>query len=94
MLTTTSGQHVATRARTVVRVERRPDPAPLETADAALVAWGTALWAVGLVVLLVLKATGAQVHDWWWQMCVAGIATGLFGVRYCRRRRASLQQRA
>jgi len=74
-------------------VERRPDPAPLETNDVALVAGGTALWAVALVVLLVLKAGGTEVHDWWWQMCAAGAALGLLGVRYCRRRRASLHER-
>lgn len=74
-------------------MERRPDPEPLETNDVAIVAAGTVAWAVGLVVLLVLKATGAGVHDWWWQMCAAGAALGLLGVRYCRRRRDSLQQR-
>jgi hypothetical protein len=74
-------------------VERRPDPEPLETNDVALVAGGTALWALALVVLLVLKAAGTEVQDWWWQMCAAGAALGLLGVRYCRRRRASLQQR-
>lgn len=74
-------------------MERRPDPEPLETNDVALVAGGTALWALALVVLLVLKAAGTEVHAWWWQMCAAGVALGLLGVRYCRRRRASLQQR-
>jgi hypothetical protein len=74
-------------------VERRPDPAPLEIDDVALVAGGTALWVVGLVVLLVLKAAGTEVHDWWWQMCAAGAALGLLGVRYCRRRKASLHER-
>lgn len=71
-------------------MERRPDPAPLETNDVAIVAAGTLAWAVGLVVLLVLKATGAGVHDWWWQMCAMGAALGLLGVRYCRRRQARL----
>lgn len=71
-------------------MERRPDPPPLETDDVALIAGGTALWAVALVVLLVLKAAGTEVHDWWWQMCAAGAALGLVGVRYCRRRKARL----
>lgn len=74
-------------------MERRPDPEPLEIDDVALVAGGTVLWVVGLVVLLVLKAAGTEVRDWWWQMCVAGAALGLLGVRYCRRRKASLHQR-
>ena len=71
-------------------MERRPDPPPLETDDVRLVAAGTALWAAALVVLLVLKATGTEVHDWWWQMCVAGIALGLLGIRASRRRRLRL----
>ena len=75
-------------------MERRPDPEPLETNDVALVAGGTALWAVALVVLLVLKAAGTDIHTWWMQMCGAGVLLGLIGVRQCRRRRASLQQRA
>lgn len=73
-------------------MERRPDPEPLETNDVAIVAAGTLAWALALVVLLVLKATGTDIHDWWWQTCVAGVALGLLGVRYCRRR-DSLQQR-
>jgi hypothetical protein len=75
-------------------VERRPDPAPLETNDVAIVAGGTALWAIGAVVLLVLKAAGTDVHDWWWQMCLAGTVLGLYGVRYCARRRRYLRAAA
>lgn len=71
-------------------MERRPDPDPLETNDVAIVTAGTVLWALGLVVLLVLKAAGTDVRDWWWQMCLAGTLLGLLGVRYCRRRRDSL----
>jgi hypothetical protein len=68
-------------------VERRPDPPPLETNDVAIITAGTVLWAVALVVLLVVKAAGADVHDWWWQMCAAGAVLGTYGIRYCRRRR-------
>ncbi len=68
-------------------MERRPDPAPLETNDVAVVAGGSVLWAVALVVLLVLKAVGVEIHDWWWQMCLAGAVLGTYGVHYCRRRR-------
>lgn len=73
-------------------MERRPDPPPLEIDDVALIAGGAALWAVALGVLLVLKAAGTEVHDWWWQMCAAGAVLGLVGVRYCRRRKASLHE--
>ena len=69
------------------RRARRPDPPPLETDDAKVVLFGTALWAAGLVVLLVLRfADLADVRDWWLGMCLYGIALGLFGVLYVRRR--------
>jgi len=73
-----------------VGVERKPDPPPLETDDVAIVAGGTALWAVALVVLLVLKAAGTDVRDWWWQMCACGVVLGLYGVNHCWRRRARI----
>ncbi len=68
---------------------RRPDPEPLETDDVRLVAAGTALWAVALVVLGVAKLAGAEVHGWWLWMCVTGIVLGLLGVRTCLRRRSA-----
>jgi hypothetical protein len=74
---------------------RRPDPEPLETNDVAIVAGGTVLWALALVVLLVLKAAGTDVHDWWLVMCASGAALGLAGVRFClRRQRAIARDRA
>jgi hypothetical protein len=73
-----------------VPLAQRPDPAPLETDDVRLVAAGTALWAVALVVLLLLRVAGAGVHDWWLVMCGAGALLGLVGVRYCQRRRAAI----
>ena len=71
-------------------MERRPDPEPLETNDVALVAAGTVAWLVALVVLIVLKATGSNIHTWWMTMCVAGAALGLIGVRTCQRRHAAI----
>ncbi len=68
----------------------RPDPPPLETDDVRIVAGGTALWALALVVLLVLKAVGVEVHTWWLTMCAIGALLGLYGVRYCRKRRSHL----
>ena len=76
-------------------MERRADPEPLETNDVVITAGGAALWALALVVLLVLKATGSDVHDWWLGMCAYGMALGLFGVRFVRRRqRAIVRDRA
>lgn len=72
---------------------KRPDPPPLETDDVTLVAIGTSLWVIGLVVLLVLRVTDtAEVRDWWLAMCGYGIALGLFGVRYCRKRHLAIQR--
>lgn len=56
----------------------------------AIVGAGTALWVVALLVLLVLKAAGTEVHTWWLVMCGYGAALGLFGVRFCRRRHAAI----
>ncbi|MEX2289798.1 MAG: hypothetical protein WD794_05660 [Mycobacteriales bacterium] len=66
----------------------RTGPVPLETDDVKLVAVGTTLWALGLLVLVVLRLTGAaEVRTWWMGMCGYGIALGLYGIHYCRRRR-------
>ncbi|MCW2671400.1 MAG: hypothetical protein JWO27_3297 [Frankiales bacterium] len=72
---------------------RRPDPPPLETNDVTIIAAGTAAWFVALVVVLVLKVAGTDIHDWWLWMCAAGTALGLVGVRYCVRRRNALSGR-
>jgi hypothetical protein len=71
-------------------MSRRPDPPPLETNDVAIVAGGTALWAVAAVVLGIARLAGADVHTWWIVMCVSGAALGLLGVRYCQRRRDAI----
>jgi peptidoglycan/LPS O-acetylase OafA/YrhL len=72
---------------------RRPDPPPLETDDVRTVAVGTGLWALGLVVLAVLRLTDAtRVETWWMVMCACGLVLGLAGVRYCQRRRAAIER--
>ncbi|WP_240197565.1 DUF2530 domain-containing protein [Nonomuraea lactucae] len=66
--------------------EWHPDPEPIETNDMAAVAVGTALWALALVVLLIFRP-GPE--NWWWTWtCVVGVALGLFGLWYVRRRRS------
>jgi hypothetical protein len=74
------------------RRTKRPDPPPLETNDVTVVAVITAGWALALVVLVVLRLTGSEVRDWWLGMCLYGIALGLFGVRYCRRRHSAIER--
>jgi hypothetical protein len=77
------------------RALRRPDPPPIETDDVHVVAVGTALWAVGLVVLGVLELTDAvEVRGWWMTMCAVGVVLGLIGIRYCQRRRAAVARDA
>ncbi len=77
------------------RRAQRPDPAPLETDDVRIVVIGTVGWAIALVVLAVLRLAGVgAVQGWWLLMCIAGIALGLFGVRYCQRRRAAIARDA
>jgi fatty acid desaturase len=73
-----------------MKTARRPDPEPLETDDVRIVAVGTALWAIALVVLVVARLAGAGVHGWWLAMCASGAALGLLGVRYCQRRRDAI----
>ncbi|MCU1674226.1 MAG: hypothetical protein JWN77_2339 [Frankiales bacterium] len=71
-------------------MERRPDPEPLETDDVRIVAGGTALWGIALLVLAVARLAGADVRMWWIGMCAYGLALGLLGVRYCQRRRDAI----
>ncbi|MCW2613474.1 MAG: hypothetical protein JWN08_468 [Frankiales bacterium] len=79
----------------MARTAQHPDPAPLETDDVKVVLVGTAGWAVALVVLAVLRlADVGDVRTWWIGMCGYGIALGLFGVRYCRRRHEAIARDA
>jgi hypothetical protein len=73
-----------------MKLAQRPDPPPLETDDVRIVAGGTALWAVALVVLGIARLVGADVHGWWLAMCACGVALGLAGLRYCQRRRDAI----
>jgi hypothetical protein len=69
-------------------VPRRPDPQPLESDDVAVVAAGTALWALGLVAAVVLRGPLAAAGNgsWVW-VCAAGVFLGLVGLRHVHRRR-------
>ena len=72
-------------------VERRPDPPGWETDDVPVVAAGTGLWVLALVVLAVMRAADVgDVQTWWLAMCGCGIVLGLVGVRHCRRRQAAI----
>lgn len=74
-------------------VPRPAQPEPLELDDTRVVAAGTALWLVALVVLLVAAAVGADVHGWWIALCACGVLLGVTGLRAIARRRQALARR-
>ena len=77
------------------RRQHRPDPGPLQTNDVVIIAIGTAAWVAGLLVLLALRVTGtAEVRDWWLGMCGYGIALGVYGMYYARRRHLAIARDA
>lgn len=77
------------------RAPRHPDPEPMQTDDERVVLIGTVGWVIGLVVLVVLRvADQTEVQDWWLVMCGYGIALGLLGTQYIRRRKAAIARDA
>ena len=70
--------------------DRRPDPAPPQTDDRRVVIVGILVWAVLLVAALVAhRALADSGRGWWVWTPVAGIALGLYGLRYLRGRGGS-----
>lgn len=71
------------------KVERRPDPAPLETDDRAVLVVGMLLWAVAFVVLIVFFRDDLRRHHttfWLWS-CGLGFVMGFYGLWFVSRRR-------
>ena len=73
--------------------ERRPAPEPMETDEVRVVAVGTVLFAIGLVLTLVLhdRLEDDGRGDWVWIMA-CGVFLGLVGLRSVRRRREHLRR--
>ena len=74
---------------------RRPAPPPFEGDDRVITGVLTALWAVALIVLLVVRDQLAAADRWWIWVPVAGFCLGLFGlvwVPYLKRSRARAAQ--
>jgi hypothetical protein len=71
------------------KVQRRPAPGPLETNDRPVVLVGIALWAAAFVVLVVFFRHDLDGHDasYWLWSCLIGIAMGLYGLHFVRKRR-------
>jgi hypothetical protein len=61
---------------------------PLDVDGVRTIATGTAAWVVAFVVLLVFHGwLGRHGLTWWLWTCLTGVALGLVGLVYCRRRR-------
>jgi hypothetical protein len=61
---------------------------PLDLDGVRTMQVGTALWGIGLVVLLLLRdQLEADGHAWWIGTCAAGLVLGLVGWDHCARRR-------
>ena len=70
------------------------DVEPLDVTGLRTIAVGTALFALGAVVLLMfLDRLRADDHVWWLWVCVAGFGLGLFGYWWCLRRARRLASR-
>ena len=63
----------------------RPAPPALEANDRQVTVIGTAVWAVALVVLLILRDQLPADERWWIWTCVAGVVMGLFALWYVPR---------
>lgn len=66
----------------------RPVPPPLEADVGRVALAGAACWAVALVALAVADLAGVRVPGWWLVMCACGVALGVAGSPYSRRRTA------
>ena len=64
------------------------DVTPLDVDGVRTLEVGTALWAVAFVALLPFYSSLQESGRLWWLWtCTTGLAFGLFGIEYCRRRR-------
>jgi len=69
-------------------------PQPVDVDGVAIVTVGTILWAIAFVALLPFRSRLADHNiDWWLWVCLAGVAMGLWGISYCRRRRNRIRAR-
>jgi len=68
---------------------------PLDVTGIRTVTVGTVLFVVALLALLPFTdELREQDTLWWLWTCGAGIALGLFGIHYCRRRAAAIAARS
>ena len=72
----------------------RPEAPPVTVPDPrlrtiGLVRWGTALWAVALVVVLAVPPLRTDGREWWVWVPVAGVLLGVLGHVYLARGRGN-----
>jgi hypothetical protein len=71
----------------------REPPEPAQADAVVPVTVGTALWAVALVVLVLLRDQLAESDATWWiAVAAAGFGLGLLGIWWVRRRRAAYER--
>jgi uncharacterized protein DUF2530 len=73
-----------------VKPVRPAPPEPLDVDAVNVVIFGTAVWALAFVVVLLLGDRVGDEAQWLWT-CGTGFGLGLIGVYYCRRRRDALR---
>ena len=82
--------HIEIRDKTYVTAAVQP----LDVTGIRTVTVGAALWLVALLCLLPNSSRLADDgHTWWLWTCVAGLALGVLGLEYCRRRLKRLAAR-
>jgi hypothetical protein len=76
-------------------MEERPEPPPpLEANDQLVTGIITAVWAVALVVLLIVRGDLPSGSRWWIWTCATGFGMGLFGLWYVPRLKRSRSRSA
>ena len=71
--------------------QRRPDPPDVPTNDVRTTVVGTVLWAVALLACLVFRDRLDEAgRGWWIGTCAGGLALGVVGIVYTRRRNAAI----
>jgi hypothetical protein len=71
------------------KAPRRPDPEPLQTNDRPVIYAGIGAWIVTFVVLVVFFRDDLRHHHatYWLWACGIGVAMGLYGLHFTRKRR-------
>jgi len=71
------------------KMQRQPDPQPLETNNRPVILVGIAAWIVAFVVLVVFFRDDLRHHHatYWLWSCGIGVAMGVYGLHFIKNRR-------